>query len=221
MIVIVDYEIGNLGSILNMLRRLGQPAMLSFDPEVLCSADGIILPGVGAFDTGIQSLHARGLFDTLSRTVVDRGIPMLGICLGMQLLTRGSEEGRLPGLGLIGAFTRRFEFPPPQPLLRVPRMGWAEVRPLRPAYAPGSLAGSLFTGTEPDQRYYFAHSYHVSCDDPGSVLATTTYGTEVVAAIGSGNVAGTQFHPEKSLRFGLRLMQNFVDVCTARLKAAR
>lgn len=219
MIVIVDYEMGNVGSILNMLRRLGQPAKLSFDRNDLAAADGIILPGVGAFDTGIQSLQSRGLIDTLSRAVADRGTPMLGICLGMQLLTRGSEEGQLPGLGLIGADTRRFMFVPPLPSLRIPHMGWNEVRPVPLAGVPESLAGGFFAGTESDQRYYFVHSYHVCCDRPTDVLATAAYGFELVAAIGSGNVVGTQFHPEKSLRFGLRLMQNFVEFCAARAGA--
>jgi glutamine amidotransferase len=219
MIVVVDYEMGNVGSILNMLRRLGQSAKLSFDRSELTEADGIILPGVGAFDTGIRSLQSRGLIDTLTHTVVDRGTPMLGICLGMQLLTRGSDEGQLPGLGLIDAYTRRFAFPAPMPSLPIPHMGWNEVRPVPVVQAAESLSGQLFAGTEPDQRYYFVHSYHARCVRAADVLGTAVYGFEFAAAIGSGNVAGTQFHPEKSLRFGVHLMKNFLGFCAARAGA--
>jgi glutamine amidotransferase len=220
MIVVVDYDMGNVGSVLNMLRKLGIPAKLSFDPREVSTADGVILPGVGAFDAGMRSLYERDLIDVLTRQVAGRGTPMLGICLGMQLLSQGSEEGQLPGLSLIDAYTRRFAFDPPLAPCRIPHMGWNEVAVAEVDRDSDSLSSHLFARTEADQRYYFVHSYHVCCARPADVLATATYGFDFPAAIGSGNVAGTQFHPEKSLRFGLRLMQNFVEFCMARTAAA-
>jgi imidazole glycerol-phosphate synthase subunit HisH len=227
MIAIVDYDMGNVGSIRNMLRTLGHDATITADRAALQGAAGIILPGVGAFDSGISSLRERGLFDTLRQLALERGTPMLGICLGMQLLTNGSEEGDLPGLGLIDGHTRKFAFPADSPL-RVPHMGWNEVAVCRggtsvpPATVPpATLCDRLFAETEPDQRYYFVHSYHVCCERPADVLATATYGVEFAAAIGSGNIAGTQFHPEKSLRFGMQVMKNFLACCSPDAAAGR
>jgi imidazole glycerol-phosphate synthase subunit HisH len=235
MIAIVDYDMGNVGSIRNMLRTLGHDATVTADEATLQRAAGIILPGVGAFDGGVSSLRERGLFETLREAALERRTPMLGICLGMQLLTNGSEEGDLPGLGLIDAYTRKFAFPADS-ALRVPHMGWNEVAVRRgatvvptstvpPSTAPPStvpsatLCDQLFAETEADQRYYFVHSYHVCCERPADILATATYGTEFTAAIGSRNIAGTQFHPEKSLRFGMRVMKNFVASCMANVPA--
>jgi glutamine amidotransferase len=215
-IVIVDYGMGNVGSILNMLRKFGEPCALTARAADLLEADGVILPGVGAFDAGVESLQRHGLFDVLRGDVMRREVPVLGICLGMQLLTCGSEEGRLPGLGVIDAHTRRFEFPSGETALPVPHMGWAEVVPAAGAQAQDTLAAQLFQSTEPEQRYYFVHSYHVCCSRASDVLATARYGIEFSAAIGCGNVAGTQFHPEKSLRYGLGVMQNYIQFCRTR-----
>jgi len=216
MIAVVDYDMGNVGSILNMLRKLGAPARLTNNGAELMNASGIILPGVGAFDTGMQSLWDRELVEPLRKATLDIQIPTIGICLGMQLLTHGSDEGNLPGLGLINAHTRRFSFSPPG-ALRVPHMGWTNVQPLRPTTADSQdLSAGLFAGTEADQRYYFVHSFHVCCGNRADVIATASYGHEFDAAIGVGNIVGTQFHPEKSHRFGLRLMQNFAEYCVRR-----
>jgi glutamine amidotransferase len=210
MIAIIDYDMGNVGSILNMLRKLGAPAKLTSDRTEILGAAGIVLPGVGAFDHGMRNLAAKDLHGPLNECVQERGTPLLGICLGMQLLTRGSEEGSLPGLGWIDAETKRFKFEAGG--LRIPHMGWNYTTPQpREPGAADTLAGRLFSGGEPNPRFYFVHSYHACCARPADVLATATYGYEFAAAIGSGNVVGTQFHPEKSLRFGLALMRAFLN----------
>lgn len=201
MIVIVDYQMGNLGSILNMFRKLGIPAVISRDAAEIARADKLILPGVGAFDRGMTGLNQLGLVPVLNRKVLEERCPILGLCLGMHLMTRASEEGSLPGLNWIRADTRRFAFDPPQPGLRVPHMGWNTVRIDRPS--------PLVADYDEPPRYYFAHSYYVRCDDAANVIGTTTFGFDFVSIVGEGNVFGTQFHPEKSHKFGMRLLSNF------------
>ena len=207
MIAVVDYQMGNVGSILNMLRKLGQPAKLTRDRDDLMTAHGLILPGVGAFDRGMGNLRDLGLLEVLNECVLERATPVLGICLGMQLLTESSEEGVLPGLGWIKGETRRFRFAGGQTALRVPHMGWNHLQ-LTPNTPSACLTTQLFANTDVHQRYYFVHSFHVCCP-PTHVFATATYGYEFAAAIGRDHIAGTQFHPEKSHRYGLKLMGNF------------
>jgi glutamine amidotransferase len=201
MIIIVDYGMGNVGSILSMGKKAGAEIAVSGDPEVIGEAEKLILPGVGAFDNGMKNLHERGLVPVLNRQVVERGVPILGICLGVQLFTRGSEEGKRCGLGWIAADTLRFEFPGGPKGLKVPHMGWNFVEPAKTA--------SLLEGLPPEPRFYFVHSYYVACDDPSDVLCWTTYGHRFASAIQRGNVFGTQFHPEKSHRFGLAVLKSF------------
>lgn len=211
MITIVDYDMGNVGSILNMLRKLGQPARISHVPGDLLSATALVLPGVGSFDEGMHNLGVRGLDETLREAVVNRRIPILGICLGMQLLCGGSEEGKLPGLGWIPGNAIRFKFSSQgSDAPRIPHMGWNYVTPVPISAERSTLAAGLFARTDPQQQYYFVHSYHVCCVDPAHVIATATYDYVFTAAIGHGHIVGTQFHPEKSHRFGLQLMRNFV-----------
>lgn len=203
MIVIVDSGLGNVGSILNMLKKAGAQAVVSSDAATLRQADKLILPGVGAFDNGMRQLAARGLVEPLCQSVLGAGVPLLGICLGMQLLTVGSEEGNLPGLGWLDATTKRFSFQSEgaTPALRVPHMGWSEV------VVEGEPA--LFDGLAEDARFYFVHSYYVECHDSCRVLARATYGHDFTAAVAKGNILGVQFHPEKSHKFGMRLLANF------------
>jgi glutamine amidotransferase len=156
----------------------------------------------------MSNLRDLGLIETLNRCVFEKSTPLLGICLGMQLLTDGSEEGLLPGLGWISGATKRLVLPIDR-RLKIPHMGWNQVKPRTGTHADTSLAANLFADTEPEQRYYFVHSYHACCASPDAVLATAEYGYEFAAAIGRGNIVGTQFHPEKSHRYGLRLMNNF------------
>jgi glutamine amidotransferase len=201
MIVIVDYGMGNLGSILNMLKKIGVEAKISRDPADVERADKLILPGVGAFDRGMAGLSDFGLLTVLDRRVRAERCPVLGLCLGMQLMTRGSEEGARPGLGWIAADTRRFAFDETQRDLKVPHMGWNDVQ-----IAP---AEPLLAGFDEPPRFYFAHSYFVACDEPAHVLGTTHFGFDFASVVGCGNVFGTQFHPEKSHKFGMRLLGNF------------
>ncbi len=204
MIVIVDYGMGNLGSILNMLKKIGDPAAkISSDPKDIEQADKLILPGVGAFDTGMQRLREAGLISLLNEKVLKAKTPTLGICLGMQLITRGSEEGELPGLGWIDAETIRFRLDPKQSMMKVPHMGWNSIKIQR--------EGVLFKNMYPDARFYFVHSYHVVCRNPDDVLATTDYGYDFVSALQRDHILGAQFHPEKSHKFGMKLYKNFVE----------
>jgi len=204
MLVIVDYGVGNLGSMGNMLRKIGCPAKISADPDDVLAADKLILPGVGAFDQGIESLRRRGLADALTKQVIERGIPLLGVCLGMQLLGSASEEGSMAGLGFIEAKTVRFPNHVDDVPLRVPHMGWNVVRPQKDDL--------LFHGLESQNRFYFVHSYHVDCADPEIVLGFTPYAEDFVSVLRQGNVWGVQFHPEKSHRFGMQLLKNFVGL---------
>ncbi len=200
MIVIVDYEVGNVGSILNMCKRIEVPAVLSRDPVVLAAAQKIILPGVGAFDAGMERLVHHNLIHVLRKRVLEERTPLLGICLGMQLLGNGSEEGERPGLGLLPARCVRFAEDRAKDL-KVPHMGWNVVRPRQPH--------PLFRSDDDELRFYFVHTYHVVPEDPSHTLATTDYGGEFTSSVGHGNVLGVQFHPEKSHRFGMQLMGNF------------
>lgn len=198
MITIVDYGMGNLGAVLNMFKRIGVPARISGDPVCVGSAEKILLPGVGAFDAAMRCINASGLREALERQALVNRVPVLGICLGMQLLTRGSEEGQEPGLGWIAADTRRF---PARPSLKVPHMGWNLVH--------RTQGHALTAGLPPESRFYFVHSYFVQADDPANTLLRANYGLDFDAAIVRDNIVGAQFHPEKSHRFGMTLLANF------------
>ena len=201
MVVILDYGVGNLGSIRNMFKKVGVDAVVSSEESTVLDADRLVLPGVGAFDAGIQSLRATGLVPALEKIVLGEGRPVLGICLGMQLLTRGSEEGSEAGLGWIEADTFKFDHGDTQEL-KVPHMGWNAVTGLRPH--------PLLDDLDPDDaRFYFLHSYFVRCDARQDALASTDYGVTFDSAVARGNVLGVQFHPEKSHRYGMQLFRNF------------
>lgn len=200
-LVIVDAGLGNVGSLRNMCRRVGVDAAVSSDVGEIASAERLLLPGVGSFDEGVRRLHEGGFVDALETARV-AGVPILGVCLGMQLMTKGSEEGDLPGLGWFDAETVRL---PRDAGVRVPHMGWNSADPV--------AEESVFSDPDPDPdaRYYFVHSYHVHCNDRADVLAQTTYGIKFTSAIRSGAVVATQFHPEKSHRFGMRIIARFAE----------
>ena len=199
-ISIVDYGVCNLGSIRNMLRKLGCESEVAVTPEAVAGAKKIILPGVGAFDNGVAALKERGLIAPLRAKALEDKTPILGICLGMQLLGNGSEEGSLDGLGLIEGVCVHFRFPP-RSTLKVPHMGWNEVVPKR--------TSPFLNGLALGARFYFTHSYHLVCDDPNDVLAISTHGTNFTAIVQRNNILGVQFHPEKSHRFGMTLLRSF------------
>lgn len=201
MITIVDYGIGNLGSIINMFRKVGVEAKVAADAKVIAGARKLVLPGVGSFDRGMRELRRSGLDEVIQRRVVDDGVPILGVCLGMQLLAQRSEEGSEPGLGWIDAEVARLQPSAGPDRLPVPHMGWNRLELVRPH--------PLFEGLEMDARYYFVHSYHVVCRDPAVPLTWTSYGQRFTSSVATRNVMGVQFHPEKSHRFGMRLFRNF------------
>lgn len=204
MIVIIDYGMGNIGSIMNMIRKAGGESILTSEISVIEQAQKIILPGVGTFDHGMKNLMEKGLTGVLNKKVLQDRVPVLGICLGMQLMTLGSEEGQLPGLGWFQARTVRFDFPEGSPRLRIPHMGWNEVE-VKKEHA-------LFNEMPDDPSFYFVHSYHAVCERPGDVLTTTHYGYDFTSSIARENIAATQFHPEKSHRYGLQIIRNFVNL---------
>jgi glutamine amidotransferase len=201
MITIIDYNMGNLGSIRNMLKKIGHDSQITADPQLIASADKLLLPGVGAFDAGMKSLQRSGLIPLLNKRVLEDRIPTLGICLGMQLMTRGSAEGQCRGLGWIDAEAARFEFADAP--LKVPHMGWNRVTPTR--------SSPLTDNLPQEPRFYFVHSYYVRCRNADDVLLTTSYGHSFHSAFQRGNVMGVQFHPEKSHKFGMTLLRNFAE----------
>jgi imidazole glycerol-phosphate synthase subunit HisH len=203
MITIIDYGMGNLGSIANMLKRIGAKSLISSNPEEIEQASKLILPGVGAFDAAMSKINESGLSNLLDKKVLEEKIPVLGICLGMQLLTNSSEEGKLPGLGWIPAVTKRF---PREGALKVPHMGWNLVHT--------STQSRLTRGFEDEEetRFYFVHSYAVQVENQAHSILKTSYGIEFDSGIARDNIYGVQFHPEKSHRFGMKLLSNFVEL---------
>ena len=201
MIVIIDYGMGNLGSIANMLKKVGAKAVVSSDAAVIERADKLVLPGVGAFDNGMKNLAERGMIPLLNAKVLQDKTPILGLCLGMQLFTRRSEEGELPGLGWLDAETVRFKFDATHNHLKIPHMGWNTLQICR--------SHPLFTDLDVENRFYFVHSYYVDCADAPMVLARTHYGYDFASAVAKENIVGVQFHPEKSHKFGMKLLRNF------------
>lgn len=202
MITIVDIGVGNLGSILNMLKKIKVEAKISSGPEEIGRADKIILPGVGSFDNFMKKLGESGLIPVLNKKALEEKVPIIGICLGMQILGKRSEEGAMPGLGWLDAETVRFKFEGNG--LRIPHMGWNTVK----------IHGepSIFKEMDEEPRFYFVHSYHLVCRDERDVLATTNYGYDFASSVRKGNIYGTQFHPEKSHKFGMRLLKNFSEL---------
>ncbi|WP_019898713.1 imidazole glycerol phosphate synthase subunit HisH [Methylotenera mobilis] len=203
MILVLDYGAGNIGSVLNMIKKAGGQAMASANINDIQNASKLLLPGVGSFDNAMDKLEKLGLVQPI-RDKAEEGIPMLGICLGMQLLSSGSEEGLKSGLGLIPGKVKRFKFDAQDSLLRVPHMGWNRV--------VASKQHALMNQLENDARFYFVHSYHYECEDTNDELFRTHYGYDFTSGVQRGNVMGVQFHPEKSHRYGMQLFKNFIGM---------
>ncbi|HTN06106.1 imidazole glycerol phosphate synthase subunit HisH [Agriterribacter sp.] len=201
-LTIIDYGVGNLSSIKNMLKKIGVDSIISNKTDDLINADKLILPGVGHFDYGIQHLHESGLMDPLNDKVLQHKTPILGICLGVQLLTQSSEEGKEKGLGWIKGRTVAFDKPKLDGNHKIPHMGWIDIK--------GFENSKLFTGMYDEPRFYFVHSYHLQLDNPADVLATANYGYNFAIGIEHENILGVQFHPEKSHKYGMKLLENFV-----------
>lgn len=200
LITIVDYGMGNIGSIVNMIKKIGCQYQVANNEKTLKNARKIILPGVGAFDQGMLNLEKRGMLKTLNDLVINEEIPILGICLGMQLMTRKSEEGNEKGLSWFDAETIRFHFSDNDEL-KVPHMGWNEIKQKKK---------DLLLDDLPEKpTFYFVHSYYVVCNDETNTLATTRHGIEYTSIICRDHVYGAQFHPEKSHKYGLSLLGNF------------
>lgn len=200
-IIVIDYGMGNLGSILNMLKKIGARATASKEPDDVLNAEKIILPGVGSFDNAMDKLHRLGYVKVLFQKVIIEKTPILGICLGMQLFGRKSEEGNYGGLGWLNAETVRFQFREEENKFKIPHMGWNNVI----AYKESPF----FPFGEKETSFYFVHSYYMHCVDSNDILTCTHYGFDFTSAVCHDNILGVQFHPEKSHRFGLVFFKAF------------
>jgi len=204
MITIIDYGLGNIQAFVNVYHRLGIPIAIAKREKDLVSASKLILPGVGAFDHAMELLDASGMRGAIEELVLARRLPILGVCVGMQILAESSEEGNLPGLGWIPGCVRSFRSVDVAASLPLPHMGWNDVQ----------VTGNqqLFCGLEENSRFYFLHSFFFDCQDPDAAIAKASYGIDFCCAVRSENVYGVQFHPEKSHHFGTNLLKNFGEL---------
>jgi imidazole glycerol-phosphate synthase subunit HisH len=199
MVTIVDYGMGNLGSIQNMFKRIKVASEITGDKAKIAAAKKILLPGVGAFDAAMEKINVTGLREILDHKAKEEKTPVLGICLGMQLLTKSSEEGVLPGLGWLDAQTIKFNLQ--NASLKVPHMGWNLVHSVKES--------ALIAELPEEPRFYFVHSFYVQCRNSEDVLTTTNYGKHFHSIVQHDNIYGAQFHPEKSHKYGMKLLLNF------------
>lgn len=207
MITIIDYGLGNVSAFSNVYKSLNIPCSIAKTVDELKSAERVILPGVGAFDHAMRRLDDSGMRSTLEKLVFGKKIPLLGVCVGMQMLARSSDEGVIPGLGWVDASVKKFDSDISGEKIRIPHMGWNDVVPV--------ANEGLFAGLGKDARFYFLHSYYVECERNDTALAEVEYGTNFTCAVRKDNVFGVQFHPEKSHHFGAQLLKNFslVEPC--------
>ena len=203
MVSVLDYGYGNVGSVIRMIKHVGGDAKCITTPDEILSAKKLVIPGVGAFDHAMDEIVNRKLQDALNTVALKTRIPVLGICLGMQLMCLMSEEGKCKGLAWIDAQVRKFVMSEKYSL-RVPHMGWNTLKIVR--------ENPLISADAKEQRFYFVHSYFVCCNDPNDPIALASYGVDFVAAFQRENLFGVQFHPEKSHRFGVELMRTFVGL---------
>ena len=202
MITIVDYGMGNLGSVFNMFKKIGVSSKITSDLEEIKAAQKLLLPGVGSFDKAMQKINSSGIREILDQKVLVEKTPILGICLGMQLLTNRSDEGQEKGLGYISASAKKFVFSNKK--MKVPHMGWNVVSK--------TTESQLTTDFQEESRFYFVHSYYVEVEHQKNSILKTNYGLEFDSAIQNENIYGAQFHPEKSHKFGMKLFENFSKI---------
>jgi len=202
MIVIIDYGMGNLRSVYKAFERINTRAEITTDIKQILKAEKIVLPGVGHFKKGMESLIKTGLAEVINKKVMIDKVPILGICLGMQLMTDFSEEGNVPGFGWIKARTKKFSFRTNG--LKIPHMGWNNISIKK--------ENKLLDGLKEEDMFYFVHSYFVSCENGDDILSKTNYGNDFVSSISKENIYGCQFHPEKSHNSGLKILKNFVSI---------
>jgi glutamine amidotransferase len=203
MIAIIDYGLGNVRAFANVYKKLNIPAVTVRHPEDLGGVTKIILPGVGSFDHAMQRFENSGMKHILEEMVLNQQVPVMGICVGMQMLANSSEEGVLPGLGWIKGKVRKI-VPPLQHPVNIPHMGWNDVKPVK--------NNGLMRELESNARFYFLHSYYFESSKNEDILAITEYAGEFACAVNSGNVYGVQFHPEKSHKWGIQLLKNFAEL---------
>jgi glutamine amidotransferase len=204
MISIIDYGLGNVLAFVNAYSRLNIPVVIAKSAEDLVGATKLILPGVGSFDHAMTQLNNSGMRSSVEQLVLQNRIPVLGVCVGMQLLAKSSDEGVLPGLGWIDGVVKKFDLSIFPVGTKLPHMGWNDVKP--------TVAGNLFKGMEHDAHFYFLHSYYFECHQKKNILAVTEYGGQFSCAVHRDNVFGVQFHPEKSHHFGSQLFKNFAEI---------
>lgn len=203
-ISIIDLDIGNVDSIANMLNKLGAQSTIINTPEQVMLAEKLILPGIGSYDAGMDSIAGLGLTDSIREAANVKGTPIIGICLGAQLMLKSSAEGEKSGLGLVDGFCKKFDFDQSGGL-KIPHMGWSKVRPMKNS--------PLISGLDENEtEFYFVHSYHFVLQDDSMTLLNTNYGYEFCSAFAQKNIYGVQFHPEKSHRHGMQLLKNFVNL---------
>lgn len=203
MISLIDYGVGNINAFLNIFKQLGIAAKKASSVHDVRQSTKLILPGVGAFDDAMQRLNDSGMREALEEAVLVNNIPVIGICVGMQMLAEKSDEGVKPGLGWIKGEVKRFDPSTISHITKFPHMGWNDVNPVRDS--------PIFERLETNARFYFLHSYYYQCLDPADVLATSDYGIRFASAINHKHIFGIQCHPEKSHHFGIQLLQNFAN----------
>ena len=204
MIALIDYGVGNIRAFTNIYKNLNIPVKIAKNVDDLTDVTKLILPGVGAFDHAMEQLEQSGMRQRLDELVLDNRMPIVGICVGMQMLAHSSDEGKLSGLGWIDASVKRFDVSKINYTTHLPHMGWNDVNPIK--------ENGILKGLENDAKFYFLHSYYFHCNDSLDTIATTDYGIEFSCAVNKNNIYGVQFHPEKSHQYGIQLLNNFANL---------
>ena len=205
MVTIIDYGVGNINAFLNIYKQLNIPAKRATTKLELVGVEKIILPGVGHFDYAMKKFNESGMRDAVENLVLHQSIPVIGVCVGMQMMAFKSEEGSMNGLGWINGGVRKFDAAEMTVRLPLPHMGWNDVSPSKMTH--------LFKNLENDSRFYFLHSYYFECENAENIAARSTYGLPFSCAVNRGTIYGVQFHPEKSHHFGVQLLKNFAELC--------